>query len=898
MFNLRNYSIGTRLILSTFGALFLMVVFVGIDLFSLNEMSDKVDHIVNNNIKKAELAVGMRERNLLIARHVRTALIYQDVDKQLGEKPKVDADMAKYLAAEGQIVETTLTASGKDIIGRILPARQAADVSIGQLFALIKEGNRAAAEAHFFNDLRPKLQTWFDVVGDYVQLQQANNVRDVDEVNELKSKVRSTMLLLVLIAFAVMIPTGIWLTRQITRPLRQALAVADAVAAGNMENEIDLAGRDEPAQLMSALDKMQSDLKQRARAERQVADETLRLKVALDVASNNVMVADPDGRIIYCNASLLDMMQQAEGDLRRELPNFRADAILGSSFDIYSRQPGRQRNLLTELQASCRSEMTIANRHFSLVVNPIINERGEHLGTVVEWHDRTSEVAIEGEVAGIIDAAVAGDFGRRLDSAKMNGFFKKISQGINDLLEANTRALGDLGAMLGRMSEGNLTQKIDSNYQGLLGKLKDDANATVDNLQQIVFAIKDATLAINTAAQEIASGNQDLSSRTEEQASSLEETASSMEQITSTVKQSADNSRQANELALRAQQVAIKGGEAVGQVVQTMNAIHQSSTRIADIIGVIDGIAFQTNILALNAAVEAARAGEQGRGFAVVATEVRNLAQRSAAAAKEIKGLISDSVEKVAVGNRQVDQAGRTMEEVVASIKRLAKIMADISEAGREQSVGIEQVCLAVSQMDEVTQQNAALVEEAAAAAESLEEQARSLAQSVAVFRLPGGVVVDNQSGLAGLDFDGAISAHSKWRQRLLDYLAGSGEQLDPAVVGRDDQCALGCWIHGDGSVLRGDAKYAELKVEHAGFHQCAASIIRAQIAGDGEAAHERIEGEFSSRSRRVIGLLESMRRGGKAEPPKSLAATPPARVSMSRTAALVGPDEDEWTEF
>jgi methyl-accepting chemotaxis protein len=209
-----------------------------------------------------------------------------------------------------------------------------------------------------------------------------------------------------------------------------------------------------------------------------------------------------------------------------------------------------------------------------------------------------------------------------------------------------------------------------------------------------------------------------------------------MEQLTSTVKQNAENARQANQLAGSAQQVAVKGGEVVGQVVDTMSAIHQSSSKIADIIGVIDGIAFQTNILALNAAVEAARAGEQGRGFAVVATEVRNLAQRSAAAAKEIKGLISDSVEKVEVGNKLVDQAGRTMEEVVTSIKRVAKIMGDISDASREQSAGIEQVSLAVSQMDEVTQQNAALVEEAAAAAESLEEQAHCLSEAVAVFRV------------------------------------------------------------------------------------------------------------------------------------------------------------------
>ncbi len=528
------------------------------------------------------------------------------------------------------------------------------------------------------------------------------------------------------------------LGRSITRPIAHAVGVAERVAAGQLDNQIDVVGQDEAAVLMGALNRMQGELKAKIETERKAAQETLRIKVALDVTSNSVMVADPDGKIIYCNNSVLEMMRKAEADLRKQLPNFRADGILGSSFDIYHQNPAHQRNLLGSLKGVHRTEITVGGRYFSLVACPIINEAGGRLGTAVEWRDRTAEVNIEQEVASIISSAASGDFSRRLETAQMTGFFRQISDGINNLLEANSKAISDVAAMFARLAQGDLTQKIDSDYQGMLGMLKDDANSTVDNLVQIISSIKEATDAITTAAKEIASGNQDLSSRTEEQASSLEETASSMEQLTSTVKQNADNARQANELAGTAQLVAVKGGEVVGQVVDTMSAIHQSSSKIADIIGVIDGIAFQTNILALNAAVEAARAGEQGRGFAVVATEVRNLAQRSAAAAKEIKGLISDSVDKVEAGNRLVDQAGRTMEEVVSSIKRVAKIMGDIADASREQSSGIEQVSQAVSQMDEVTQQNAALVEEAAAAAESLEEQAGNLAQSVAVFRLNG----------------------------------------------------------------------------------------------------------------------------------------------------------------
>jgi methyl-accepting chemotaxis protein len=286
------------------------------------------------------------------------------------------------------------------------------------------------------------------------------------------------------------------------------------------------------------------------------------------------------------------------------------------------------------------------------------------------------------------------------------------------------------------VSAGDLTSNIVADSSDETGKLMVALKAMNDSLVGIVAQVRSGTDTISTASSEIASGNLDLSSRTEEQASSLEETASSMEELTSTVKFNADNARQANQLAIAASQVATRGGAVVSEVVATMGSINDSSRKIVDIISVIDGIAFQTNILALNAAVEAARAGEQGRGFAVVAAEVRNLAQRSAAAAKEIKTLIGDSVEKVDAGSRLVDQAGKTMEEVVSSISRVTSIMNEITTASDEQRDGIEQVNQAITQMDAVTQQNAALVEEAAAAAASMQEQSARLSEVVGVFKL------------------------------------------------------------------------------------------------------------------------------------------------------------------
>jgi methyl-accepting chemotaxis protein len=287
-----------------------------------------------------------------------------------------------------------------------------------------------------------------------------------------------------------------------------------------------------------------------------------------------------------------------------------------------------------------------------------------------------------------------------------------------------------------KVAQGDLTTHIDVTAKDETGQLLQALADMNQSLDKTVGNVRISSETIATASREIAAGNQDLSARTESQASSLEETASSMEELTSTVKQNADNARQANQLVISASSVASRGGQVVSEVVQTMSAIKDSSRKIVDIIGVIDGIAFQTNILALNAAVEAARAGEQGRGFAVVASEVRNLAQRSAAAAKEIKALIGDSVEKVDGGAKLVDEAGQTMELIVTSVKQVADIMSEITAASQEQSAGIEQVSDAITQMDEMTSQNAALVEQAAAAAHSMQEQAEVLSQAVSVFTL------------------------------------------------------------------------------------------------------------------------------------------------------------------
>ncbi|PJJ99550.1 methyl-accepting chemotaxis protein [Lysobacteraceae bacterium NML91-0213] len=522
----------------------------------------------------------------------------------------------------------------------------------------------------------------------------------------------------------------------LTRSLRRAVDVANAVAAGQLDNEIDADRADEIGDLLKAMQHMQGDLRARIERDQQVAGENLRIRTALDSSGTSVMIADPQRNIIYANQAVTTLLGQYEAEIHKDLPHFDFNNLVGTSIDGFHRDPGAIAGMLERLQGSHQGEITMGNAHFVQTVARVDDADGSLLGYVVEWRDRTPQVHVERELAQVINGAAAGDLSQRISLDGKQGFYLQLASQLNDLLDANGRTAAGVSQVLQALAEGDLTARMEGEYQGVFAQMRDDANRTMTQLTSLVGSIQRASRAINTASSEIVSGNNDLSRRTEQQAANLEETAASMEELTSTVKQNAEHAHQANQLAIGAAGVATRGGDVVGQVVGTMREIEQASRRIAEIISVIDGIAFQTNILALNAAVEAARAGEQGRGFAVVAAEVRSLAQRSATAAKEIKGLIEDSVSKVGNGSALASEAGRTMVEMVASVQRVTDIMAEISAASQEQASGIEQVNQTITQMDETTQQNAALVEEASAAARSMEEQAGQLADVVSVFRI------------------------------------------------------------------------------------------------------------------------------------------------------------------
>jgi len=457
---------------------------------------------------------------------------------------------------------------------------------------------------------------------------------------------------------------------------------------------------------------------------------------ALNRLDANVMVADNELKVIFVNPAAERMLARAQESFRKDLPGFDAGKVLGASLESMTREPRELRGVIERLTDIVTRQEVIGSRTMKTIMSPMKDDTGRRLGTVLEWFDRTQEVATESELNDVITAVTAGNLENRISLEGKRDFFLALSGGINSLVDAIATVVVEVRGVVAAANQGDLTRRIDTQGKaGLLVQIGGGINDLTRNLSGLVLQVKTAAAEVHRGADEISKGNADLSQRTEEQASSLEETASSMEEMTSTVKQNADNASHASKLAIAARDQAEKGGAVVSKAVTAMVGINDASKKIADIIGVIDEIAFQTNLLALNAAVEAARAGEQGRGFAVVATEVRNLAGRSAAAAKEIKALIQDTVRKVDEGSSLVTQSGATLEQIVTSVKKVTDIVSEIAAASSEQSAGIEQVNKAVMQLDELTQQNAALVEEASASSAAMAEQARGLNVSMDRYR-------------------------------------------------------------------------------------------------------------------------------------------------------------------
>jgi len=537
------------------------------------------------------------------------------------------------------------------------------------------------------------------------------------------------MLHLGIIAFISLLAIGLGysILSSLLNTLSDTQGIFRKLSDESFRNEIELNRNDQIGDFKRDLYSMQVKLNADLAFSNQVASESLRIKQALDNVNSCVMVSNNNLEIIYMNHTVQAMFENAEKDIQTDIPKFNSKKLLGANIDQFHKNPAYQRGLLATLNSAHNAELKLGSRTINFVANPVMNDDGDRIGIVVEWMDRTSEVRIEKEINELVTSINNGDLSNRIELADKEGFFENLSIGINELTDGIDATFSDINHSMQSLANGNLNNKITSEYKGVYNDCKENINATVDKLSEIVGQITESADFINNTSKEIASGNNNLSERVETQASSLEETASSMEELTSTVKNNAENAQQANSVSTKARELAENGGEIVTSAVNAMAEINDSSNKISAIIGVIDEIAFQTNLLALNASVEAARAGEQGRGFSVVATEVRNLAQRSAAAAQESKTLIQTSIQKVRAGTEFVNETGSALNEIVTGVKQVGDIISEIAAASLEQSQGIEQVNQAVAQMDEITQQNAALAEQASAASVSMSDQSQTM---------------------------------------------------------------------------------------------------------------------------------------------------------------------------
>jgi len=611
-----------------------------------------------------------------------------DYDKRMADTAKVvNAELAAYAA---------LPAGDKEHQLYEVVAARTADYfkANGLIKEAIAAGDGVTAQQISDEQSRPARRALFAALkelGEFSNGVMASRIETANATHQNSVYAIIGCIVLLSLLAAVM---GVVISRAITRPLSQAVHAIQSVARGDLSVNIQATSKDEAGKMLTATRDMTVMLRRFSEQTQQMVE----------------MHAGPD----------------ISHRIPEDFPGVYGQLAVGINTVIF------------EHLDSIKDAINVLNQYAAGDLSPNARRLPGTRAILHESMDaaKASLLAINTQIQSLAQAAAAGDFSQRGNAMRFDHDFRVMIEHLNTMMQVADGNLSQLSHLLQSIANGDLTARMQGEFHGVFASMRDDANTTVAQLTQIVGRIQQASSSISTAAGEIASGNNDLSRRTEQQAANLEETAASMEELTSTVRQNAEHARQANQLAIGAHSVASQGGDVVGRVVSTMHEIDASSRRIADIITVIDGIAFQTNILALNAAVEAARAGEQGRGFAVVASEVRTLAQRSAGAAKEIKGLIDESVGKVAEGSQLVNQAGATMGEIVASVQRVTDIMAEISAASQEQSAGIEQVNQTVVQMDETTQQNAALVEEATAAARAMEEQAGHLTDAVALFKL------------------------------------------------------------------------------------------------------------------------------------------------------------------
>ena len=717
---LSNFKIGSRLGAAFALVLALLLGIAGLGVYNLGKVNDALDLAVNNLSRKTELLNTMSESVHVVQRVARTMVLLTDKAAIDREGPKITSAREAYNTAQTTLESMGLNDEGKRFVATIKEAAGPSRGAIDQVLEHAVANRDTEATAQLLQTAGPAAQKWQEAIDKFTEYQSGRAKAGYEQAQKDYASALLLMLGLASAALALGVAAAWLVTRSITRPLAQAISTADAVGAGKLDNLIDCSARDETGQLMTALSNMQTALLQRNETDSRAAAETMRIKNALDKCSTNVMISDASNQIIYLNETVMAMMQGNEAELRKSLPNFNARALLGENIDVFQKCQG----MLADLRTTHRTQITVGKLFFGLIANPIIDAQGKRIGTVVELADRTAEVGVENEVAAIVKAAAEGNFAERLEADGKTGFFASLSTGMNQLLETSEQGLTDVAEVLAAFAEGDLTKRIERDYEGLFGKVKESANTTADNLTRVMSEVRAAADALTGAANQVSATAQSLSQAASEQASSVEETTASIDTMSASITQNSDNAKVTNTMATKASKEAGDGGAAVSQTVTAMKQIAQK-------ISIVDDIAYQTNLLALNAAIEAARAGEHGKGFAVVAAEVRKLAERSQAAAREIGQLAGNSVQLA-------EQAGAMLDQIVPSIQKTSELVEEIAAASQEQSQSVTQIGSAMGQLSKATQQNASASEELAATSEELSGQAEQLQQSVSFFKLGG----------------------------------------------------------------------------------------------------------------------------------------------------------------
>ncbi len=620
------------------------------------------------------------------------------------------------------LYEDLLTLEQIDALEQITPLVEKYNANVDKLMKL-HSSDKWRTDAYIIrNSYGPQLRETKQLLDQKTSEQIAIREQIANDINtQFAANMKQSVIIIFASVFAFVLI--VWLLlRNMSKSLKKVIHISNNIANNNFDNTIEVSANDETGQVLSSLDRMQTALKTAFESISAKTIESTRIKTALDVASTNVMMADTSNNIIYMNNALINMFDEIEEEMQQVLPDFDASKLIGKNIDQFHKNPSHQQNMLADLTSTYVATMPIGNLTIVITANPVFNEKGERLGTVVEWNNRTAEIGVENEVARIVESAANGDFSQHITEDNKEGYSLVLAKGINQVLKTTSTGIEDVVRVLRSMAQGDLTQKIEADYNGVFDQLKNDVNGTIERLTDVISKVHNSTDLSADTAQEVNSTAQEIGQGSSEQAASLEEISSSMEQMSANIRQSADNASQTEQIAQKAANDADESGKSVSEAVVAMKAI-------AEKISIIEEIARQTNLLALNAAIEAARAGEHGKGFAVVAAEVRKLAERSQKAAGEI-GDLSGSTVVIA------EQAGEKLLKLVPDIQKTAELVQEISVASREQDTGSEEINRAIQQLDQTVQRSAASAEELAASAGELTSQVEDQRATMNFFTL------------------------------------------------------------------------------------------------------------------------------------------------------------------